>query len=69
MKDDDNLHKAENAWKPRTGGIDREAEMKDAENLKTWETLRTLQSILNKLTPENFESLIKQSSTWTQRKS
>ncbi|XP_036408817.1 eukaryotic translation initiation factor 4 gamma 1-like [Megalops cyprinoides] len=57
------LHRTENAWKPASkmqvrGGEDRGAE--DREEVKTKELFGRVRSILNKLTPEMFQQLVKQ---------
>lgn len=57
---DTDLHKTKNAWKPRKPAVDRDTETMDSEHLKTLETLKTLRSILNKLTPEKYDKLMKQ---------
>lgn len=64
LNDDVQLSKAENAWKPSSrkstrsrGGEDAEEEDRDQ---KTHELLKQLRSILNKLTPQKFQSLMKQ---------
>ncbi|KAJ8360467.1 hypothetical protein SKAU_G00169920 [Synaphobranchus kaupii] len=51
------LKKAENAWKP---GMKREGPGDDPETKKTQELFRKVRSILNKLTPQMFEQLMKQ---------
>lgn len=58
------LNKAEKAWKPSTKKSTRsrpaeEAEEDDAENMKTQELFKRLRSILNKLTPQKFQELMK----------
>ncbi|XP_072036491.1 LOW QUALITY PROTEIN: eukaryotic translation initiation factor 4 gamma 1-like [Amphiura filiformis] len=54
-----NLKKAENAWKP---GVSKEKEKKKQtgtdEEQKTEELIRSFKSILNKLTPQNFQTLM-----------
>lgn len=63
--DDVQLNKAEKAWKPtakksrgRVG--DETNEEDDPEQAKTQELLKRLRSILNKLTPQKFQELMKQ---------
>ncbi|KAG5282217.1 hypothetical protein AALO_G00053560 [Alosa alosa] len=57
--DDVQLKKAENAWKP---GLKREtaAVVEDPDLSKTQELFRKVRSILNKLTPQMFNQLMKQ---------
>lgn len=57
VNDDVQLKKAENAWKP---GMKREELPEDPETLKTRELFRKVRSILNKLTPQKFNQLMKQ---------
>uniref|UniRef100_A0A8B9JPL6 Eukaryotic translation initiation factor 4 gamma, 3b n=1 Tax=Astyanax mexicanus TaxID=7994 RepID=A0A8B9JPL6_ASTMX len=57
VNDEVQLKKAENAWKP---GMKRDAAIDDPENLKTQELFRKVRSILNKLTPQMFNQLMKQ---------
>ncbi|XP_069096178.1 eukaryotic translation initiation factor 4 gamma 3 isoform X13 [Pleurodeles waltl] len=57
VTEDVRLKKAENAWKP---GIKRETQSEDPENVKTQELFRKVRSILNKLTPQMFNQLMKQ---------
>ncbi|XP_049327748.1 eukaryotic translation initiation factor 4 gamma 3 isoform X2 [Astyanax mexicanus] len=57
VNDDVQLKKAENAWKP---GMKREAATEDQETQKTQDVLKKVRSILNKLTPQMFTSLMKQ---------
>lgn len=65
LNDDVQLSKAENAWKPsnkkaaRSRGAE-DTEEDDLEGTKTYEVLKQLRSILNKLTPQKFQSLIQQ---------
>lgn len=70
LSDDVQLNKAEKAWKPSTkkstrsrgvedgggGGGDED----DPEHAKTQELFKRLRSILNKLTPQKFQELMKQ---------
>ncbi|XP_040205724.1 eukaryotic translation initiation factor 4 gamma 1 isoform X3 [Rana temporaria] len=51
------LNKAEKAWKPLNK---RAGEEDDSESLKTQELFRRVRSILNKLTPQMFQQLMKQ---------
>ncbi|XP_051947205.1 eukaryotic translation initiation factor 4 gamma 3-like isoform X4 [Xyrauchen texanus] len=51
------LKTAENAWKP---GLKRDSVTEDSESLKTQELFRKVRSILNKLTPQMFNQLMKQ---------
>ncbi|XP_073512178.1 eukaryotic translation initiation factor 4 gamma 3 isoform X3 [Phyllobates terribilis] len=57
VTDDVHLKKAENAWKP-SGKRDSQAE--DPENIRTQALFRKVRSILNKLTPQMFNQLMKQ---------
>ncbi|XP_030584963.1 eukaryotic translation initiation factor 4 gamma 3 isoform X2 [Archocentrus centrarchus] len=57
VNDDVQLKKAEHAWKP---GMKRESLAEDAETQKTQELFRKVRSILNKLTPQKFNQLMKQ---------
>ncbi|XP_051957506.1 eukaryotic translation initiation factor 4 gamma 3 isoform X1 [Xyrauchen texanus] len=57
VNDDIQLKKAENAWKP---GMKRESLTEEPEAIKTQELFRKVRSILNKLTPQMFNQLIKQ---------
>lgn len=59
------LNKAEKAWKPSTKKSTRsrgaeEVDEDDPENIKTQELFKRLRSILNKLTPQKFQELMKQ---------
>ncbi|MEQ2184234.1 hypothetical protein GOODEAATRI_005807 [Goodea atripinnis] len=57
----DELNKAENAWKPSTiKPEDSNPEEPDTEQAKTQEVFKRLRSILNKLTPQKFQELMKQ---------
>ncbi|XP_044148436.1 eukaryotic translation initiation factor 4 gamma 1 [Bufo gargarizans] len=51
------LNKAEKAWKPTQK---RASEEDEPENIKTQELFRRVRSILNKLTPQMFQQLMKQ---------
>ncbi|XP_047438027.1 LOW QUALITY PROTEIN: eukaryotic translation initiation factor 4 gamma 3 [Mugil cephalus] len=57
VNDDIQLKKSENAWKP---GLKREAPAEDPEAQKTQDLFRKVRSILNKLTPQKFNQLMKQ---------
>uniref|UniRef100_A0A8C7E6Z4 Eukaryotic translation initiation factor 4 gamma 3 n=1 Tax=Naja naja TaxID=35670 RepID=A0A8C7E6Z4_NAJNA len=57
VKEDVHLKKAENAWKP---SLKRETQVEDPESIKTQELFRKVRSILNKLTPQMFNQLMKQ---------
>ncbi|XP_036391933.1 eukaryotic translation initiation factor 4 gamma 1-like isoform X3 [Megalops cyprinoides] len=61
LNEDVKLNKAEKAWKPtmkkQVGGRERE---EDPEIAKTQELFRRVRSILNKLTPQMFQQLMKQ---------
>lgn len=65
LSDDVQLNKAEKAWKPsakkstRTRGAE-EIDENDPELLKTFELFKRVRSILNKLTPQKFQQLMKQ---------
>lgn len=64
LSDDVQLNKAEKAWKPSAkktrarGG--NESEENDPENIKTQSLFKQVRSILNKLTPQKFQQLMKQ---------
>lgn len=64
LSDDVQLNKAEKAWKPSTkkarsrGGT--ESEENDPESSKTQSLFKQVRSILNKLTPQKFQQLMKQ---------
>nr|KAF6381845.1 eukaryotic translation initiation factor 4 gamma 3 [Pipistrellus kuhlii] len=62
VKEDVHLKKAENAWKPSQK---RDSQAEDPENIKTQELFRKVRSILNKLTPQMFNQLMKQVSALT----
>ncbi|XP_048375119.1 eukaryotic translation initiation factor 4 gamma 3 isoform X3 [Sphaerodactylus townsendi] len=57
VKEDIHLKKSENAWKP---SLKRETQPEDPESIKTQELFRKVRSILNKLTPQMFNQLMKQ---------
>ncbi|XP_060098588.1 eukaryotic translation initiation factor 4 gamma 1 isoform X6 [Heteronotia binoei] len=57
LNEDVKLNKAEKAWKPSSK---RATEAEDPENIKTQELFRRVRSILNKLTPQMFQQLMKQ---------
>ena len=63
LSDDVQLNKAEKAWKPSTKKAGRgrgDEEDNDLENIKTQELFKRVRSILNKLTPQKFQQLMKQ---------
>ncbi|XP_039986566.1 eukaryotic translation initiation factor 4 gamma 1-like [Xiphias gladius] len=65
LSDDVQLNKAEKAWKPSMKKVVRsrggeETEENDSEQGKTWELFKRVRSILNKLTPQKFQQLMKQ---------
>lgn len=65
LNDDVQLNKAEKAWKPSTKKPSRghgreEVDEDDPEQANTQELFKRLRSILNKLTPQKFEDLMKQ---------
>ncbi|XP_060799381.1 eukaryotic translation initiation factor 4 gamma 1-like isoform X2 [Neoarius graeffei] len=55
LNDDVQLNKAEKAWR-RGGGADSD----DSESVKTQDLLRRVRGVLNKLTPQMFQPLMKQ---------
>ncbi|KAM4702706.1 eukaryotic translation initiation factor 4 gamma 3 isoform 6-T6 [Rhinophrynus dorsalis] len=57
VTDDVHLKKSENAWKP---SVKRDSLADDPENIKTQALFRKVRSILNKLTPQMFNQLMKQ---------
>ncbi|GCB67174.1 hypothetical protein scyTo_0005087 [Scyliorhinus torazame] len=57
VNDDIQLKKSENAWKPT---LKREDTADDSDIHKTQELFRRVRSILNKLTPQMFQQLMKQ---------
>lgn len=57
LNEDVKLNKAEKAWKPSSK---RASEAEEPENVKTQELFRRVRSILNKLTPQMFQQLMKQ---------
>ncbi|CAL9704634.1 unnamed protein product [Knipowitschia caucasica] len=57
VNDDIQLKKAENAWKP---GLKRETAPEDPGTINTQELFRKVRCILNKLTPQKFNQLMKQ---------
>ena len=65
LSDDVQLNKAEKAWNPstkkavRTRGVE-ESEENDPDNAKTQDLFKRVRSILNKLTPQKFQQLMKQ---------
>lgn len=66
LKDNVELNQAQNAWTPsvkkqvRGRGGEEEEEEDDSEAAKTKELFRRVRSILNKLTPQMFQQLMKQ---------
>ncbi|KAE8290913.1 Eukaryotic translation initiation factor 4 gamma 1 [Larimichthys crocea] len=64
LGEDVQLNKAEKAWKPKAKKSTRsrgdEPEEDDPEQAKTQELFKRLRSILNKLTPQKFQELMKQ---------
>ncbi|XP_076000528.1 eukaryotic translation initiation factor 4 gamma 1-like isoform X2 [Genypterus blacodes] len=65
LNEDVQLNKAENAWKPSGKKVVRtraaeESEETDPEQIKTNELFKRVRSILNKLTPQKFQQLMKQ---------
>uniref|UniRef100_A0A8C6TQ52 Eukaryotic translation initiation factor 4 gamma 1 n=1 Tax=Neogobius melanostomus TaxID=47308 RepID=A0A8C6TQ52_9GOBI len=64
LNDDIQLNKAEKAWKPTAKKTTRrgaeEVEENDPDQLKTQELFKRVRSILNKLTPQKFQQLMKQ---------
>ncbi|KAM9358888.1 eukaryotic translation initiation factor 4 gamma 1 [Symphorus nematophorus] len=64
LSDDVQLNKAEKAWKPSTKKTVRargdESEENDPDQIKTQELFKRVRSILNKLTPQKFQQLMKQ---------
>ncbi|KAM3878555.1 eukaryotic translation initiation factor 4 gamma 3 [Diretmus argenteus] len=60
VNDNVQLKKAENAWKPGMKREGREGLPEDSEGTKTQELFRKVRSILNKLTPQMFNQLMKQ---------
>ncbi|XP_028282693.1 eukaryotic translation initiation factor 4 gamma 1a isoform X2 [Parambassis ranga] len=65
LNDDIQLNKAEKAWKPTSKKSTRnrgpeEVDEDDPEQMKTQELFKRLRSILNKLTPQKFQELMKQ---------
>ncbi|KAM3921386.1 eukaryotic translation initiation factor 4 gamma 3 isoform 10-T10 [Leptodactylus fuscus] len=57
VTDDVHLKKAENAWKP---SVKRDSQVEDPESIRTQALFRKVRSILNKLTPQMFNQLMKQ---------
>lgn len=67
LNDEVQLNKAENAWKPSLRkaargrpGEEGEAEDDDLQQIKTRRLFKRLRTILNRLTPDNFQQLMKQ---------
>lgn len=70
LGDDVQLNKAEKAWKPTAKKPTRsraaeEPEESESEDAKTQELFKRVRSILNKLTPQKFQQLMKQVSELT----
>ncbi|XP_056399551.1 eukaryotic translation initiation factor 4 gamma 3 isoform X5 [Hyla sarda] len=57
VTEDVHLKKAENAWKPN---VKRDSQPEDPESIRTQALFRKVRSILNKLTPQMFNQLMKQ---------
>ncbi|VDH90680.1 translation initiation factor 4G [Mytilus galloprovincialis] len=62
MQQEVKLHKAESAWKPTHRGTKETMEVMDEDKTKTEELYKKARDILNKLTPQNFQTLVKQMS-------
>lgn len=60
LNDDVQLKKSENAWKPTRNVGTEENEENDLESSKTQDLFKRVRSILNKLTPQKFQQLMKQ---------
>lgn len=62
MSEDIKLNKAEKAWKPssKRTAADKDRGEEDADGNKTQDLFRRVRSILNKLTPQMFQQLMKQ---------
>ncbi|XP_004713491.1 eukaryotic translation initiation factor 4 gamma 1 isoform X3 [Echinops telfairi] len=62
MSEDIKLNKAEKAWKPssKRTAADKDRGEEDADGSKTQDLFRRVRSILNKLTPQMFQQLMKQ---------
>ncbi|XP_071471257.1 eukaryotic translation initiation factor 4 gamma 1 isoform X3 [Marmota flaviventris] len=62
MTEDIKLNKAEKAWKPssKRTAADKDRGEEDADGSKTQDLFRRVRSILNKLTPQMFQQLMKQ---------
>ncbi|XP_077396273.1 eukaryotic translation initiation factor 4 gamma 1 isoform X3 [Festucalex cinctus] len=70
LNEDVKLNKAEKAWKPSMrktvrGCAAEESAENDPDQLKTKELFKKVRSILNKLTPQKFQQLMKQVSEFT----
>ncbi|XP_078266306.1 eukaryotic translation initiation factor 4 gamma 1a [Rhinoraja longicauda] len=57
LNDDIQLKKAEHAWKP---AVKKPSDEEDSDLIKTQELFRKVRGILNKLTPQMFQQLMKQ---------
>lgn len=53
------LHKADIAWKPKNYACKHGTEAEDPEQVKTEDLFKQVRGILNKITPERFEGLMK----------
>lgn len=62
LKDNVELNQAENAWTPsvKKRGRGGEEDEEETEAVKTQELFRRVRSVLNKLTPQMFQQLMKQ---------
>ncbi|XP_044529166.1 eukaryotic translation initiation factor 4 gamma 1 isoform X1 [Gracilinanus agilis] len=62
LSEDVKLNKAEKAWKPssKRGPTEKDRGEEDADGSKTQDLFRRVRSILNKLTPQMFQQLMKQ---------
>ncbi|XP_041849938.1 eukaryotic translation initiation factor 4 gamma 1-like [Melanotaenia boesemani] len=71
LNDDVQLNKAEKAWKPsvkkptRSRAVEETVEESDVEQMKTQDLFKRVRSILNKLTPQKFQQLMRQVSELT----
>ncbi|XP_076087139.1 eukaryotic translation initiation factor 4 gamma 3-like isoform X1 [Mytilus galloprovincialis] len=62
MQQEVKLHKAESAWKPTHKDTKETKDDKDENETKTEELYKKARGILNKLTPQKFQTLVKQMS-------
>ncbi|XP_045706781.1 eukaryotic translation initiation factor 4 gamma 1 isoform X1 [Phyllostomus hastatus] len=60
MTEDIKLNKAEKAWKPSSKRTEKDRGEEDADGSKTQDLFRRVRAILNKLTPQMFQQLMKQ---------